>query len=190
MFISHAERRILCFPLVKYSIRVSNQHGELSVEADSLNELQIGIVDVGMSSQLIEQILASGHSPLTESNRTLIVTESRNTSSQGIFEFDSKGHPHATVSLTPLNAREIIGLLLYSKDPTPLTLGEFDKIVATNWKSVGVEYLSAVTSQLKQYMIKEGEKGNFTYRLSGAGKDWVRNVILPKLNANPPGGNK
>jgi hypothetical protein len=163
-------------------VRVSTEVGELSVEADTIDELKVGMDEVGFSSRTIERLLSGKHIQTAKSNTRDQIHDSNQVAFPKLFELDSNGYPHVLVSLAPLNARETIGLLLSAKDPSPTSLGELSKIVATNWKNVGLEYLSAVLSQLKQYIIKEGEKGTYTYRLSGAGRTWIKDIILPKLD--------
>ena len=167
--------------MARFRVRVSTEAGELSVEADTVEELKTSMGEVGFSSRAIEHMLSGKHVQPDESNTLTQVSGPNQITFPRIFELDSNGYPHVLVSLTPLNARETIGLLLFAKDPNPTSLSELSKIVAANWKNVGVEYLSAVASQLKQFIIKEGEKGAYTYRLSGAGRDWIRNVVIPKL---------
>lgn len=101
----------------------------------------------------------------------------------GVIEFGTNGVPHIILSPEKLTAREVIGLLLYAKSPSPVSMGELKTLVASNWKSVDMPYISANINQMKGLIIKEGAKGAYTYRLSSSGKAWIENELLPKLRA-------
>jgi Cdc6-like AAA superfamily ATPase len=99
---------------------------------------------------------------------------------EGIIELGENGSPNITIRPEELTAREVIGLILYAAS-TPLNMRRLTNDVSRNWKSLTIQEVSANLSQMKGLVIKEGEKGEYTYRLSGSGKSWIRNVLLPEL---------
>jgi len=38
---------------------------------------------------------------------------------------------------------------------------------------------------MRAFVIKEGGRGSYSYKLSGSGKNWVENELLPKLKMKP-----
>ncbi len=101
----------------------------------------------------------------------------------GIIEYQSDGTPHISVSTDKLSAREVIGLLLYAKSPSAVSLNELTRLMADNWKNYDISSVSANLVQMKAFVIKEGERGSYAYRLSGSGKNWIENELLPKLKS-------
>jgi hypothetical protein len=99
----------------------------------------------------------------------------------GVIEYGSDGVPHITIPPDNLTARDVIGLLLYAKSPNAISLGELTKLVVNNWKNVEMPYVSSNLNQMRAFVIKEGTRGSFSYRLSGSGKSWIESELLPKL---------
>lgn len=98
-----------------------------------------------------------------------------------IIEYNAEGVPHILVSPKKLTAKEAIGLILYAVAPVAISMRELKDFVSLNWKSVSMPYLSANLSQMRELVIREGRKGTYKYKLSGLGKAWVENELLPKL---------
>jgi len=98
-----------------------------------------------------------------------------------IVEYGADGSINLTVNPEMLTAKEVIGLILYAS-PSPIGMRDLTKAVRKNWKNVRIEYVSAtLSSQMKGLIIREGKRGEYTYRLSGSGKYWIANELLPKL---------
>jgi len=104
---------------------------------------------------------------------------------EDIIEYGTNGVPKILIAPEELTAKEIIGLLLYARKPSAVGLRELTNLVARNWKSVSVKYVSANLSQIRQFIIMEGKKGAYSYRLSGAGASWIENALIPRLKAKP-----
>jgi len=80
-----------------------------------------------------------------------------------------------------LSLSEVISLLLYASKES-VSLKELTKLVSKNWRSVNISTISGViNTTLKGRVLKEGVYGKYLYSLSGAGRDFVENRILPKL---------
>lgn len=60
-------------------------------------------------------------------------------------------------------------------------MGELKELVNLSWKAVSQPYVSANIGQMKGLILKEGSRGAFVYKLSGTGKSWIENTLLPKL---------
>lgn len=102
---------------------------------------------------------------------------------EGIIEYGTDGIPKILFAPEKLTAKEVIGLLLYARKPSTVGLRELTNLVSRNWRSVNVAYVSANLSQIRQYIIMEGKKGAYSYRLSGAGLSWIENALIPRLKA-------
>lgn len=102
---------------------------------------------------------------------------------EGAIEYGADGVPKILVAPEKLTAKEVIGLLLYARRPCAVGLRELANLVSRNWRSVNVGYVSANLSQIRQFIITEGKKGAFSYRLSGAGISWIENSLIPRLKA-------
>jgi hypothetical protein len=100
---------------------------------------------------------------------------------QGIVEYDSDNLPHLLIIPEKLSAKEVIGLLLYSKKTETIGLEELTKLVSRNWNKVSTSYVSANIGQMKHMILAEGTKRQYKYRLSGAGLSWIENELLPRL---------
>jgi hypothetical protein len=100
---------------------------------------------------------------------------------EGVIEYGANGVPHIIADLTKLTAKDVIGLVLYAKEPSSLSLREITDLVTKNWKTVGMRNVSANITQMRRRIIKEGKKGAYRYRLSGFGKSWIENKLVPQL---------
>jgi hypothetical protein len=59
-----------------------------------------------------------------------------------------------------------------------ISLSELAKHVSRNWKRQNTKQISVVISQIKGWVIKEGTKRCYVYRLSGTGRTEVLKIIL------------
>ncbi len=100
----------------------------------------------------------------------------------GILETTAEGKLHFTIPFDRISAKEAIGLILYSSNPTPIEDAKLIEFLGTSWKAVKDNVVRARVSELR----KEGklivEQGR--YSLSGAGVQWISQEVLPKLR--PP----
>jgi hypothetical protein len=103
----------------------------------------------------------------------------------GILETTPDGKLHFTIPFDKISAKEAIGLIIYSNNPTPLEDAKLIELLGTSWKAVKDNVVRARVSELR----KEGklivEQGR--YILSGAGLQWISQDVLPKLRplSNP-----
>ena len=100
---------------------------------------------------------------------------------EGVIEYGTNGVPQILVDPAKLTAREIIGLILYAKKPTPIVLREIQELVSRNWKSISVQYVSANIAKMRGLVIREGKRGSYRYKLSGLGKSWIENELVPQF---------
>ena len=70
-------------------MRVSTEVGELSVEADTIDELKAGMDDAGFSTRTVERLLSGKHVQTTESNTRDQIHDSNQVAFPEIFELDS-----------------------------------------------------------------------------------------------------
>ena len=102
---------------------------------------------------------------------------------RGIIQFGRDGIPNLVVDPVKLRARDVIGLILYAKAPSSIDLRELTTLVSRNWKNISSSYITANLSQMRKLIIKEGERGSYRYTLSGIGKSWIKNELIPKLRS-------
>lgn len=121
----------------------------------------------------------------------LKVTETREEISEvtpqelrGIIEFGRDGTPNLLIDPSKLTAREVIGLILYAKTPNPIDLRELTILVTRSWKNVGNRYIAANLAQMRKSIIREGKKRSYKYTLSGIGKSWIKNELIPRLRSD------
>jgi len=168
--------------LGKFRLTIKTSFGEISVEGDSPTDLRNALISIGISEESINNILDTLkqklQAPVLPSPISVAPSKPE---VAGVIEYGSNGKPHIIVPPDKLTAREVIGLLIYAKSPNPLSMSELTELVVNNWKSVGSPYISSNLSQMRAYVIKEGERGSYSYKLSGSGKNWVENELLPKL---------
>lgn len=172
--------------LGKFRLTVKTGFGEISIEGDSPSDLRNTLLSIGITDESIDNILEAMKRKLqTPALPTPISVAPSKPEVVGVIEYGSNGKPNITVPPAKLTAREVIGLLLYAKSPNPISMSELRDLVANNWKSVGMPYISSNLSQMRAYIIKEGTRGSYSYKLSGSGKGWVENELLPKLKLKP-----
>jgi hypothetical protein len=159
-------------------------YGEISIEGDSLSDFKSTLAEIGISPDNVTSIVSTIISQIETKDVILRVPVSVTSSKpelSGVIEYGSDGLPHITIPSDNLAARDVIGLLLYAKSPNAISMSELAKLVINNWKNVDLSQISANLSQMRAFVIKEGVRGSFSYRLSGSGKNWVENELLPKL---------
>lgn len=100
----------------------------------------------------------------------------------GILETTPEGKLHFTIPFERLSAKEAIGLLLYSANPAPMEDAKLIELLGTSWKAVKDNVVRARVSELRKEGKLIAEQGR--YSLSGAGLQWIRQDVLPKLR--PP----
>jgi hypothetical protein len=169
-------------------LTMKTYYGELTVEGNSLLDFKKTLSEIGITEDIIDNVIDSIISKLGSKDLALEIPTSLTPSKPeqvGIIEYGSDGSPHITVSPQKLTARDVIGLLLYSKSPNSISMNELAQLVANNWKNVEMPYISATLSQMRSYVIKEGSRGSYSYRLSGSGKSWIESELLPKLKVKP-----
>jgi len=97
----------------------------------------------------------------------------------GVIEFDQNNFPHIVLAhRTDLALKEVIGILLLANTEKGITLSELVKQVSSNWKRQTANQVSRTITQMTGWIIKEGQKRKFVYRLSGTGRTEVLKIIL------------
>lgn len=171
----------------KIRLTIKTSFGDVSIEGESTTDLKNSLLDIGIPENNINMILEAIRSrfevPIAVG--TIPVAPSK-PEFEGIIEFGSDGTPHIIVSPDNLTGREVIGLLLYAKSPNSISMSALKSLVSENWKSVKLHTISSYLSHMRAFIIKEGTRGSFTYRLSGSGKNWVEKELLPKLKSKAP----
>ena len=160
----------------KFYVTIRTKFGEISVEGDSSKEvLELVKEAISLESDITAiipaEILAPSVPQLPTTKKEL----------EGIIEVTSDGRPQIIVSPKKLTAKDVIGLLLYFKRPEGLLLSELEELMSLSWKAVKQPYIAANLGQMKGLILKEGSRGAFIYKLSGLGRNWIKNTLLPKL---------
>jgi len=170
--------------LGKLRLAFRTDYGEVSIEGDSLQDFKNTLSEIGISPDNIQSIVNTVIGQIERRDLVVRVTVPVSPSKPelaGVIEYGSDGVPHITVSPDKLTAREVIGLLLYAKSPNTISMNELTHLVVNNWKNVQMPYISSNLNQMRAYIIKEGERGSYSYKLSGSGKSWIESELLPKL---------
>ena len=168
----------------KYRLNIKTYYGEMSIEGDSLLEFKHALTEMGLSVDTVESVINAAVSLIERKDVTInipVPIAPSKPEQAGIIEYLSDGTPHISVSTDKLSAKEVIGMLLYAKSPNAVSMNELAQLVSNNWKSTDIHNVSANLSQMRAYVLKEGSRGSFSWRLSGSGKNWVENELLPKL---------
>lgn len=165
----------------KFRLTIKTSYGEVSVESESSDDLKETLLSIGVSQESIDAILDTIkeklEAPVLPSPVSVAPSKPE---VAGVIEYTADGNPHLIVPPDKLTAREVIGLILYAKSPNAVSMSELTELVGINWKSVGMPYISSNLSQMRGFVIKEGSRGSYSYKLSGSGKNWVENELLPK----------
>jgi len=97
----------------------------------------------------------------------------------GILETTPDGKLHFTIPFDRLSAKEAIGLILYSANPSAIDDAVLIELLGTSWKAVKDNVIRARVSELRKEGKLIAEQGR--YSLSGAGLQWISQDVLPKL---------
>jgi len=97
----------------------------------------------------------------------------------GILEKTSEGKLHFTIPFDRISAKEAIGLILYSANPSSLADANLIELLGTSWKAVKDNVVRARVSELRKEGKLIAEQGR--YSLSGAGLQWISQEVLPKI---------
>jgi len=125
-----------------------------------------------------EELLSQPSGPLPESaERLLEVVPGEELT--GILEKSPEGKLHFTIPFDRISAKEAIGLILYSANPSALEDALLIELLGTSWKSVKDNVVRARVSELRKEGKLIAEQGRYT--LSGAGMQWITQEVLPKL---------
>lgn len=169
----------------RLSLAFKTKYGDIRIEGDTLADFKNILLEIGVSELDIESIRSTIISQIEHQETIVRIPAVPISSSKpeltGIIEYGNDGAPHIIISSDNLTAREVIGLLLYTKSPNAISMGELTDLVKSNWKNVEITSISANLSFMRAYVIKEGTRGSYSYRLSGSGKEWIENELLPKL---------
>jgi hypothetical protein len=101
----------------------------------------------------------------------------------GILEATPDGKLHFTIPFDRISAKEAIGLILYSGNPSPVEDAKLIEWLGTSWKAVKDNVVRARVSELRKEGKLIAEQGR--YSLSGAGLQWITQEVLPKLRPPP-----
>jgi hypothetical protein len=166
----------------KLRLTIKTGFGEINVEGDSVADLRNTLLSVGVSNENVDNILQIMIQRLGTPVPPIPVSVAPSKPEvTGIIEYTSDGAPHITVPAGELTGTRIIGLILYAKSPNPVSMSELTDLVANNWRSVEMSTISGYLANMRAFVIKEGSRGSYSYKLSGAGRNWVENELLPKL---------
>ena len=97
----------------------------------------------------------------------------------GILETTPDGKLHFTIPFDRLSAKEAIGLILYSANPSSIEDAVLIELLGTSWKAVKDNVIRARVSELRKegkLIVEQGRNS-----LSGAGVQWISQEVLPKL---------
>jgi hypothetical protein len=97
----------------------------------------------------------------------------------GILETTPEGKLHFTIPFDRISAKEAIGLILYSANPTPIEDAKVIELLGTSWKAMKDNVVRARVSELRKEGKLIAEQGR--YSLSGAGLQWITQEVLPKI---------
>ncbi len=97
----------------------------------------------------------------------------------GILETTPDGKLHFTIPFDRISAKEAIGLILYSANPSPMEDARLIELLGTSWKAVKDNVVRARVSELRKEGKLIAEQGR--YNLSGAGLQWVTQEVLTKF---------
>jgi hypothetical protein len=172
----------------EFRLSITSRMGRLTLTATTLKELKSQLQELGWSSKSTTEMLRSFTTISEVLGPTKEVPKLAIPSSvpelTGIIEFTNDGSPHLTYK-GQLTDQQVIGLLLYAKGATSIAISDLRELVQENYKAMRVEQVGANLSKMRPYIIKQGSRGSYTYRLSGAGRSWIENQILPKLRKGP-----
>ncbi len=170
--------------LTKFRLNIKTYYGEMTVEGDSLSDFKHSLSDMGLTADTVDSVINAAVSSIQRKDITInipVPIAPSKPEQAGIIEYLSDGTPKISVPPDKLSAREVIALLLYANSPNAISMTELTRLVADNWHSIKMNNISSYLSQMRAYVIKEGSRRSYSWRLSGSGKSWVENELLPKL---------
>ena len=126
-----------------------------------------------------EELLQSQAQTITQSTDRLLDDLMPGEELTGILEKTPEGKLHFTIPFDRISAKEAIGLLLYSANPSALEDASLIELLGTSWKAVKDNVVRARVSELRKEGKLIAEQGRYT--LSGAGIQWITQEVLPKL---------
>lgn len=100
---------------------------------------------------------------------------------EGIIERTPDGKPHLVIPSDKVTAKEAVAVMLFAHHPNQLSYDELSSLLSSSWKTTKSHVVRARASELKKDGKLIVESGR--YGLSGAGVQWVRSQILPKLRS-------
>lgn len=168
----------------RFRLNIKTYYGEMSIEGDSLLDFKKSLTEMGLSKDTVNSVINAAVSLIERKDVTVTIPvpiAPSKPEQAGVIEYLSDGTPKISVPTDKLSAREVIGLLLFAKGPSAISMNELVRLVADNWRNVPITSISSDLSRMKAYLIKEGSRGSYSWRLSGSGKSWVENELLPKL---------
>ena len=155
-------------------LRFKIRKGDLEIELEGDFEYVRGKFE-----ELLDKVAAQALGPKPEGAQAAPPPELN-----GIVEFGQDGRPRLTVPVESLTAKEAMALLLHSVHPGQLSDEELSSLLSSSWKTTGTDAVRARASELRREGKLVAERGD--YCLSGAGLQWVRNEIIPKLRGSAP----
>lgn len=126
-----------------------------------------------------EELLASSTQSGSQSTDRLMDDLVPGEELTGILEKTPEGKLHFTIPFDRISAKEAIGLLLYSANPSALEDASMIELLGTSWKAVKDNVVRARVSELRKEGKLIAEQGRYT--LSGAGIQWITQEVLPNL---------
>jgi len=166
----------------KFHVTIRTIFGEISVEGDSKKEVLDLLKEAVSLMEDATSLIPEGKiAPPTPA--PLVLPSITKKEMEGVIEVTADGRPQITISPVKLTAKDVIGLLLYWKYPDGLLLGELTNLVSLSWKAVDQPYVAANIGKMKGLVLREGPRGKYVFKLSGAGKNWIETDLLPKIKA-------
>jgi hypothetical protein len=154
-------------------LRFRLRRGNYEVELEGDYEYVKGKFEELLQSQ--PQIQTGALQPVGDQNVEVIPGEELS----GILETTPEGKLHFNIPFDRISAKEAIGIILYSANPSSLEDAKLIDWLSTSWKAVKDNVVRARVSELRKEGKLITEQGR--YSLSGAGIQWITQDVLPKL---------
>ena len=94
-----------------------------------------------------------------------------------IVEFDVYGIPQIILDKKKLSGRNAVGFLLLANAEKGVSLGDLTNQVSRSWKRLSNKNVARILNGMGNWVIKEGPKRNYVYRLSGTGRKVFLKII-------------
>jgi hypothetical protein len=153
-------------------LRFRLRRGNFEVELEGDYEYVKGKFEEFLQSQFTMQGMPHG----MESSMDAVIPGEELT---GILEKTPEGKLHFTIPFDRISAKEAIGLILYSANPSALEDATLIELLGISWKAVKDNVVRARVSELRKEGKLIAEQGRYT--LSGAGLQWISQEVLPNL---------